>query len=33
MKGIRTVLISLFVTASTLAVYVLPVLADGDGGP
>jgi hypothetical protein len=33
MKGIRKVLISLFVMASTLAIYVLPVLAEGDGGP
>jgi hypothetical protein len=33
MKGIRKVLVSLFVTASTLAIYALPVLAGGDGGP
>jgi hypothetical protein len=33
MKGIRKVLISLFVTGSTLAIYVLPALADGGGGP
>jgi hypothetical protein len=33
MKGIQKVLISLFVTGSTLAIYVLPALAEGNGGP
>lgn len=33
MKGIRRILISLFVSGSILAAYVLPAMADGgDGG-
>ncbi len=32
MKGLRKVLISLFVSGAMIAAYVLPALADGDGG-
>ncbi len=32
MKGIRRVLVTLFVTGATLAAYVLPAMADGGGG-
>jgi hypothetical protein len=32
MKGVRRVLISLFVSGSVLAMYVLPAMADGGGG-
>lgn len=33
MKGLRRVLVTLFVTGATLAAYVMPALADGNGGP
>lgn len=32
MKGIRRVLVSLFVSGSILAAYVLPAMADDGGG-
>ncbi len=32
MKSIRKVLVAIFVSASVLATYVLPALADGGGG-
>lgn len=32
MKGLRRVLVTLFVTGATVAAYVLPALAEGGGG-
>lgn len=32
MKALRKVLIAVFVQAGIIAAYVLPALADGDGG-
>lgn len=33
MKRIKTVLVQLMVIGAVVATYVLPVLADGGGGP
>ncbi len=32
MKGLRKVLVAILVQAGIIAAYVLPALADGDGG-